>query len=33
MGRFISEDTYLSTTASADSRHLYAYGEGDPVNG
>ena len=30
-GRFISEDSLLGEPRDPDSRHLYAYGEGDPV--
>ena len=30
-GRFISEDSLLGTPREPDSRHLYAYGAGDPV--
>ncbi len=31
MGRFVSEDSLLGQSADPDSRHLYAYGAGDPV--
>ena len=31
LGRFISEDTLLGQPINPGSRHLYAYGEGDPV--
>ena len=30
-GRFMSEDTLLGEPRQPDSRHLYAYGEGEPV--
>ena len=30
-GRFLSEDTLLGQPRDPDSRHLYAYGEGEPV--
>ncbi|MFN8518146.1 MAG: RHS repeat-associated core domain-containing protein [Chloroflexota bacterium] len=30
--RFLSEDSLLGEPANPDSRHRYAYGEGDPVN-
>lgn len=30
--RFLSEDTLLGEPRNPDSRHRYAYGEGDPVN-
>lgn len=32
LGRFISEDSLLGEPRNPDSRHRYAYGEGDPVN-
>ena len=32
LGAFISEDSLLGEPRDPDSRHLYAYGEGDPVN-
>jgi RHS repeat-associated protein len=31
LGRFISEDSLLGQPADPDSRHMYAYGAGDPV--
>src|SRR5690606_30047719 len=31
-GRFLSEDSLLGEPRNPDSRHLYAYGAGDPVN-
>jgi RHS repeat-associated protein len=31
LGRFVSEDTLLGETASPRSRHLYAYGQGNPT--
>ncbi len=33
MGRFISEDSLLGEPRNPDSRHRYAYAEGDPVDG
>ena len=32
MGRFISEDALLGEPSDPDSRHLYAYGAGDPIS-
>ena len=31
LGRFVSEDSLLGEPATPDSRHLYAYGEGEPI--
>lgn len=31
LGRFVSEDTLLGNPVDPPSRHLYAYGEGDPI--
>jgi RHS repeat-associated protein len=33
LGRFISEDTLLGVPIQPASRHLYAYAEGEPING
>jgi RHS repeat-associated protein len=33
LGRFISEDSLLGTPSDPPSRHLYAYGEGEPSGG
>jgi RHS repeat-associated protein len=32
LGRFISEDTLLGQTDQPETRHLYAYGAGDPLD-
>ena len=33
LGRFVSEDSLLGEPRNPSSRHLYAYGEGDPIAG